>query len=77
MARSNAARKTSAGPRKPRADVLAEKPVNDVLVAKPVRLPSHAEIARRAFELYQARGGAHGSDLNDWLCAEHELRALH
>jgi hypothetical protein len=76
MARSNAARKTAA-PRKSRPDVLAEKPVNDVLVAQPVRLPGHAEIARRAFELYQARGGTHGADLNDWLRAEHELRAQH
>ena len=76
MARSNAARK-SAPPRKPRTDVLADKPVNDVLVVKPVRLPTHAEIARRAFELYQARGGTHGSDLNDWLHAERELRASH
>jgi hypothetical protein len=76
MARSNAARK-SAPPRKARAEVLADKPVNDVLVSKPVRLPTHAEIARRAFELYQARGGAHGCDLNDWLSAERELRAPH
>jgi hypothetical protein len=31
------------------------------------------EIARRAFEIYCERGGAHGHDLDDWLRAEIEL----
>jgi hypothetical protein len=31
-------------------------------------------IARRAFELYETRGGEHGHDLDDWLQAERELR---
>jgi hypothetical protein len=31
------------------------------------------EIASRAYELFMARGGAHGSDLDDWLLAESEL----
>jgi HSP20 family molecular chaperone IbpA len=30
-------------------------------------------IARRAYEIYQSRGGAHGSDQNDWFSAEGEL----
>jgi hypothetical protein len=33
------------------------------------------DIARRAFELYCARGCRHGHDLDDWLEAERELRA--
>ena len=37
--------------------------------------PSGDAIARRAYELYQARGCADGCDLDDWLQAEHELRA--
>jgi aromatic-L-amino-acid/L-tryptophan decarboxylase len=32
-------------------------------------------IARRARELYEARGGAHGRDLDDWLAAEREIDA--
>jgi hypothetical protein len=32
------------------------------------------EIARRAYELYEQRGGEHGHDMDDWLRAEHELR---
>ena len=31
-------------------------------------------IARRAFELYCARGCEHGHDIDDWLNAEQELR---
>jgi hypothetical protein len=30
-------------------------------------------IAHRAFELFSARGGEHGRDLDDWLRAEREL----
>jgi hypothetical protein len=31
------------------------------------------ELARRAYELYLARGGEDGRDLDDWLTAEREL----
>ena len=30
-------------------------------------------VARRAYELYLARGGSHGADWDDWLAAEREL----
>lgn len=32
-------------------------------------------VARRAYELFLARGGEHGRDLDDWLRAEQELGA--
>ena len=32
-----------------------------------------SDIAHRAFELFAARGGEHGHDVDDWLRAEHEL----
>jgi len=31
------------------------------------------EVARRAYELYEQRGGADGHDVDDWLLAEREL----
>lgn len=34
-----------------------------------------SRIARRAHEIYEARGGAHGKDLQDWLQAEREVDA--
>jgi hypothetical protein len=58
----------------------ASRPVDtaaksDVASAATVREPSHEDIARRAFELYQARGGYEGAAMTDWLRAEQELRA--
>ena len=35
--------------------------------------PSYDTIRVRAYELYLARGGTHGQDLEDWLAAEREL----
>jgi Protein of unknown function (DUF2934) len=37
--------------------------------------PAHRAdaVAVRAYELYLARGGAHGHDVQDWLQAEREL----
>jgi hypothetical protein len=32
------------------------------------------EIRRRAYEIYEARGGAPGSDVDDWCAAEREIR---
>jgi HSP20 family molecular chaperone IbpA len=32
-----------------------------------------ALIAQRAFEIYQSRGGGHGSDQDDWFKAEEEV----
>jgi hypothetical protein len=31
-------------------------------------------VAERAYQLYLARGGEHGHDLEDWIRAEQELR---
>jgi hypothetical protein len=39
-----------------------------------ISIPIYA-IAFRAFELYCARGGQHGHDVEDWLRAESELQA--
>jgi DUF2934 family protein len=37
-------------------------------------IAAHDEtIARRAHELFQARGGLHGHDLDDWLEAERQI----
>ena len=41
---------------------------------QPNDAPTAEEVARRAYELYEARGSEPGADLDDWLQAEHELR---
>ena len=38
------------------------------------RLPAHAEIGKRAYEIYLARGATPGHAEEDWLQAERELR---
>ncbi len=35
--------------------------------------PSRAEVAKRAHEIFLARGGTPGQELDDWLQAEREL----
>jgi len=41
-----------------------------------VTLPTHAEIAARAYALYVQRGRIEGYDKDDWLQAEYELMQL-
>jgi hypothetical protein len=33
------------------------------------------QIAERAYQLFQQRGGSHGSDVQDWLTAEQDVLA--
>jgi hypothetical protein len=40
---------------------------------QPPRNPIHEAIECRAFELFLARGGRHGHDLDDWFQAEREF----
>ena len=35
--------------------------------------PSFEQIQQRAYEFFEARGGTHGWDLDDWFRAEQEL----
>lgn len=50
-----------------------------ITAAKPeavaASLPSHEDIARRAYQVYQARGGRPGNAWEDWAQAERELMA--
>ena len=45
--------------------------------SKPVETPhepTEDEIRHRAYQRYLERGGSHGSDFDDWLDAEQDLR---
>ena len=37
--------------------------------------PTYEQIRGRAYQIYRARGGTNGRELDDWLQAEHELKA--
>ena len=39
--------------------------------------PTSGEIRRRAYDIYAERGRIDGLDLEDWLQAERELRAIY
>jgi hypothetical protein len=81
---SSSPRTTTPRPAQPKrvsqaAPVDASSPDARVLKA-PVRRASSAApgpeaISERAYQLFEARGGAHGHDLADWLQAEAELSA--
>jgi hypothetical protein len=49
-------------------------PAHDMRDTPRAAAVTHNEIARRAYKLYERRGGEHGRDLDDWLDAENELR---
>ena len=36
--------------------------------------PDDADVATRAYEIYEAKGRINGSDVDDWLQAERELQ---
>src|SRR5580704_19072557 len=46
-------------------------------IHKELEGPSHEQIRKRAHELYVARGGEHGQELQDWQFAEEQLRREH
>jgi hypothetical protein len=49
-------------------------PVDEVVVLAE-SVPTRDQIEVRAYEIYLERGGADGSDVQDWLQAESELLA--
>ena len=61
-------------PRRRRADQVGPVLSHDNGVT--VSTPERDQVERRAFELYCARGRRHGHDMDDWLSAERELKAL-
>jgi hypothetical protein len=52
--------------------VRPSKKSNGAAADDPLNEPD--AVARRAYEIYQSRGGNHGADLDDWLEAERQLR---
>jgi hypothetical protein len=41
---------------------------------EPSQLPIEERVRQRAYELYLRRGGQDGTDMDDWLQAEEEIR---
>lgn len=43
------------------------------LAAEGLQKVSVEDVAKRAYEKFEARGRQHGSDREDWIASEHEL----
>ncbi|WIG95809.1 DUF2934 domain-containing protein [Myxococcus sp. SDU36] len=70
MARHTANKPTEPSSSKPPATSARSKP----RAPEPRPGPTNEQIARRAYEIFLARGGTHGSSEQDWFQAERELR---
>lgn len=55
------------------AKSMAAAAASNLAVMPPVNLEE--EIRRRAYEIYEERGGRHGLDQDDWFRAEQEVTA--
>ncbi len=58
----------------PSAKEAAKTPSTPTNVVAARSGPTDEQIARRAYELFLARGGLHGYHEQDWFQAERELR---
>jgi len=68
--REKASQQKSQKPPEPSTKLMARRNPEDLLrEMQPVELA----IARRAYELFEARGGEHGHDWEDWFRAQSEL----
>ena len=54
---------------------LGKQHQNTTVTRTPESSPTPEQIQARAHEIYLARGGAAGRELDDWLQAERELKA--
>ena len=59
----------------PQSTRPAAKPKPERRSGKKPNGESNDDVARRAYEIFESRGRAHGSDLDHWLEAERELKA--
>jgi len=76
MAKQTSSRTSSTAPKRKRTSE-EPAPISQVIL-KPQQVvekrpPTHEEIATRAFEVFQRRGGQGGSPESDWITAETEL----
>ncbi|MBZ4418199.1 DUF2934 domain-containing protein [Myxococcus sp. RHSTA-1-4] len=55
------------------ASTPARPPSTMAVAPAPRNTPTHEQIARRAYEIFLARGGTPGNPEQDWFQAEREL----
>jgi hypothetical protein len=70
MARNTANKQTPHAP----ASMPVRSTNAEPVASAPRSVPSHEQLARRAYEIFLARGGTPGNPEQDWFQAERELR---
>ncbi len=58
---------------KAKKSTTAAPEAKEVTTSEEQNMPAQSEIAKRAYEIYLARGDTDGRDVEDWLQAESEL----
>ncbi len=61
-------------PEAKKIEMVKTEPRKNVVAINRAPLNLEEEIRRRAYEIYQRRGNAPGSQAEDWLAAEREIR---
>jgi hypothetical protein len=74
FAEANAAPEAKITPEPRKFEVVKTEPRKNVVPINRTPVNLEEEIRRRAYEIYQQRGGAPGSEMEDWLNAEREVR---
>jgi len=75
MARNTAKTQSTTEKETPKVPSTPANTSTSANTAAPVRTgPTHEQIARRAYEIFLARGGQSGNPEQDWHQAERELR---
>jgi len=69
-----AAAEVEKAPEPRKMEVVRSEPRNNGAAPNLVPINLEDEIRRRAYELYQQRGTAPGSEAEDWLTAEREVK---
>ncbi len=57
--------------------VPSEREDTEKQVERPAGEPTHDDIARRAYKVFEERGGEPGREWEDWFVAERELWTAH
>lgn len=71
--RTTSAPKTATTPATTPAQTTVQTPSHATAATPQVAAPTHDEIAKRSYELFLARGGQPGHEVEDWLTAEREI----
>lgn len=72
---SQTKKRAASSPPRAKKEPAAAAPRSEPAAEAPFGVPTHAEIAERAYQIYVSRGSRNGHAREDWLEAERDLRS--